>query len=346
MRDFVPGLELARGFYEQAVAPLLGETRHSAALLGWGSDVLGFDSPRSTDHGWGPRLQLFVEQGDVAGVAAAVDEGLPDEFRGWPTRFGWDDVPATHHVEVVRLEAWLDSRLGFDPRQGVSAQAWLITPQQTLLELTEGSIFHDGLGGVSAVREALAWYPDEVWLWLLACQWRRIDQEEPFVGRTSEVGDELGSRVIAARLVRDVMRLCFLQERRYAPYVKWLGSAFQRLGSPVFASNLLEILDASDYAAREAAFARALEQLAARHNALGITRPVDERVRLFHERPYRVLGCSRFVDACLERVSDPWLRSLPLAGAIDQFVDSTDVLSNPAASRAGAALYAAWASGE
>jgi hypothetical protein len=28
-------------------------------------------------------------------------------------------------------------------------------------------------------------------------------------------------------------------------------------------------------------------------------------------------------------VGDPWLRSLPLTGAIDQFVDSTDVLSKP-----------------
>jgi hypothetical protein len=54
------GLELARGHYHDAVAPLVGDRVHSAALLGWGSDVLGFDTERSTDHGWGPRLQVFV----------------------------------------------------------------------------------------------------------------------------------------------------------------------------------------------------------------------------------------------------------------------------------------------
>ena len=37
----------------------------------------------------------------------------------------------------------------------------------------------------------------------------------------------------------------------------------------------------------------------------------------------------RFTDACMERVSDPWLRSLPLVGSIDQFADSTDVLQFP-----------------
>jgi hypothetical protein len=68
-----------------------------------------------------------------------------------------------------------------------------------------------------------------VWRWLLASQWRRIAQEEAFVGRAAEVGDDLGSRVVTARLVRDLMRLCLLLERAYAPYSKWLGSAFARL---------------------------------------------------------------------------------------------------------------------
>ena len=60
-----------------------------------------------------------------------------------------------------------------------------------------------------------------------------------------------------------------------------------------------------------------------------MTAAVDETIGLFYSRPFRVLGSSRFVEACLERVSDPWLRSLPLIGAVDQFVDSTDVLSDP-----------------
>jgi len=340
---FVPGLELARTFYEEAVAPLLGVTPHSAALLGWGSEVLGFDTDRSTDHGWGPRLQVFVGRHDVEGVGQAIDDDLPDEFRGWPTRFGWDDVPVSHHVEVATLDEWLRSRLGFDPLDGIATRDWLATPQQILLEVTGGAVFHDGLGDLTEAREALAWYPDEVWLWLLA-QWRRIDQEEPFVGRTAEAGDELGSRIVAARLVRDVMRLCFLPERRYAPYSKWLGSAFRGLDAHgELADLLLDLLAATDHERRETLLVDVVQKLAARHNALGITDPVDEHVRLFHDRPYRVLGSGRFVDACLERVSDPWLRSLPLTGGIDQFVDSTDVLSKHGVFPQTASLFDAWA---
>ena len=192
-------------------------------------------------------------------------------------------------------------------------------PQQRLLEITRGAVFHDPRGELAAVRDALAWYPDEMWLWLLACQWRRIDQEEAFVGRAAEVGDELGCRVLTARLVRDAMRLGFLLERRYAPYGKWLGTAFAQLKSvDTLHTALLDVLAAADQTARQDALVAAMEDLAARHNELGMTRPVDPTVRLFHSRPFRVLGSARFVDACLEHVTDPWLRSLPLVGAIDR----------------------------
>src|SRR5262249_38692628 len=145
------------------------------------------------------------------------------------TRFGWDDVPVSHHVVVTSLGEWLNEKLGLDPRDGLAPGDWLFLPQQQLGEVTSGGVFHDDGRGLTRLREMLTRHPGDVWLRPLACQWRRLDQEEPFVGRTAEVGDELGSRILAARLARDLMRLCFLLERRYAPYSKWLGSAFQRL---------------------------------------------------------------------------------------------------------------------
>ena len=57
----------------------------------------------------------------------------------------------------------------------------------------------------------------------------RLNQEEHLMGRAGMVGDEIGSAVIGARLVRDLMHLCFLMERKYAPYPKWFGTAFARL---------------------------------------------------------------------------------------------------------------------
>jgi hypothetical protein len=337
--DFVPGLALSRDFYAEVVAPLLAGTRHSAARLGEGSDVLGFDTPRSTDHGWGPRLQLFVEPAQVEAVGATIDRGLPDTFRGWPVRFGWDDVPVSHHVEIDTIDGWLDRRVGLGRPDRLGPIDWLATPQQLLLEATAGEVFHDGLEELGAVRAALAWYPDEVWLWLLASQWQRIGQEEAFVGRTAEVGDELGSRLVAARLVRDLIRLCFLLERRYAPYMKWLGSAFARLETAGDVGPALErALDARDYPAREGALTDAYQAVAGHHNRLAPTDLVDPTVRSYYGRPFLVIDATRFVDACLAKVQDPLLRSLPLVGAIDQLADSTD-MATPDAARRTRALF-------
>ena len=59
---FTPGVELARRFYWEAVRPVLDAEfpglKHSAALIGTGSEVLGFDTPMSADHHWGPRHDL------------------------------------------------------------------------------------------------------------------------------------------------------------------------------------------------------------------------------------------------------------------------------------------------
>ena len=49
-----------------------------------------------------------------------------------------------------------------------------------------------------------------------------------------------GSRLVAARLARDLIRLCFLLERRYAPYSKWLGSAFAQLEASTIVGPILE----------------------------------------------------------------------------------------------------------
>src|SRR5262249_47863953 len=105
-----------------------------------------------------------VEAERVPPVRAAIDARLPHEFRGWPTRFGWDAVPVSHHVEVASLAAWLQARLGFDPSRGIRFEQWLSTPQQQLLEVTAGAVFHDPLGQLGSVRRSLAWYPDQVWL--------------------------------------------------------------------------------------------------------------------------------------------------------------------------------------
>lgn len=334
---FTPGLELARRFYAELVGPVLAAALdgvpHSAAMIGWGSDVQGFDTVRSTDHAWGPRLHVFLSGDDFSRRSKALDAALyrelPEEFGGYPVRFPFPpDIPDRHWVEIHEPRAYFTGLLGADPEQGLSTHDWLGVPTQTLRELTGGAVFHDGLGRLEPYRRALTWYPDDVWRYVLACQWMRLDQEEPFVGRCGEAGDDLGSAVVAARQVRDLMKLCLLMHRSYPPYSKWLGTAFSRLPCAKELSPLLSAaLAATKWEERERHLSPAYELAARLHNDLALTEPLDTRIQYFHGRPFRVLNSRRFTAALLDTVTDPEIKQLPPVGAFDQYVDSTDMIS-------------------
>ncbi|MCS6760598.1 MAG: DUF4037 domain-containing protein [Candidatus Devosia symbiotica] len=70
---------------------------------------------------------------------------------------------------------------------------------------------------MTQTRSAPAYFPDDIWLYKIACQWRRVADAQAFVGRAGIVGDDLGSRIIAARLAHDLIGMGFLLERCYAP---------------------------------------------------------------------------------------------------------------------------------
>ena len=87
-------------------------------------------------------------------------------------------------------------------------------------------VLHSALASMGLKRrlkevlgDRFKYYPRDVWLYLMASGWNRIGQEEHLMGRAGLAGDEIGSALIGSRLVRDLMRLCFLMEQQYAPYL-------------------------------------------------------------------------------------------------------------------------------
>ncbi|MBG0816567.1 DUF4037 domain-containing protein [Planomonospora sp. ID82291] len=330
MSSFVPGLQLSRDFYTEVVRPLVAGVPHSAALIGAGSEVLAFDTERSADRGWGPRVVLFTAGGRVQEVREAVGSGLPEVFGGYPTVFGGGSG-----VVVADAGEWFAERLGFDPGRGTTVLDWLSAPWQRLAEVTGGEVFHDGLGVLEPARAALRWYPADLWRYVLAGQWRRLAREETFPGRCGEAGDDLGSAVLTAGLAREVMRLALLMRRRYPPYAKWLGSGFARLsGASELGEALSRAVAAPRWRERERHLGRAYERVAALHNRVGLAGAPETSVRGLSGRPFEVIGAGRFADALEAAITDPVVAGLPPAGSVDQFADSAEVLTRPDRCRA------------
>ena len=361
---FIPGLELSRRFYWEAVRPVLESSwpglPHASALIGAGSETLGFDDEMSTDHGWGPRLQLFLHPGDwetqAEDIDAALRDGLPHSFLGYPTNFSepnpddngvqlleaTDSGPVNHKVETQTIGVFFCGYLNFDVSKEIGTADWLTFPQQKLRTIATAGIFHDGIG-LESVRWRFRWYPPDVWRYLLAAGWARIGQEEHLMGRAGLVGDELGSGLVGSRLVRDVMRLCFLMERQYAPYAKWFGSAFAQLESAAGLTDMLMAVQGADtWQERDRWLGEAYRVVAGRHNRLGLTEPMPERPIQFFGRPFRVMALHGFAEALLRSVRDPEVTQLaerrPI-GSIDQFSDSTDLLEAAELRPALRALY-------
>jgi uncharacterized protein DUF4037 len=354
MKNFIPGIELAGKFYQEAVRPILDAdfpgVPHSAALLGTGSEVLGFDTEMSADHHWGPRAMLFLSERDHERYAGAITESLrqklPVRFCGYSTNFSEPDPhdnnvqlleevdsgPINHRVEIYVIRGFFLGYLGFELDRTLEPPDWLSFPEQKLRTITAGVVFHDELG-LQSVRERFKYYPRDVWLYLLASGWNRIGQEEHLMGRAGLVGDELGSALIGSRLVRDLMRLCFLMEKQYAPYPKWFGTAFARLTcAKVLSPSLCRAQFAETWTEREQSLIEAYQFVAEMHNALEITEPLPASVRDFFGRPFKVIALQGFTEALCSRITDPAVQRIAqhrLIGGIDMISDNTDILSDP-----------------
>src|ERR1043165_3206409 len=144
MPKFVPGLQLCKLFYQQEVTPILNKNfarlRYSAALIGWGSEVLGFDTPISRDHRWGPRVLLFLSKQDYPRFHEQIDRvlanNLPYEFLGYSTNFTKPEPngvrhpeqlatgPVNHMIQIYTPSGFLRTRLGFDVSQTISVFDW------------------------------------------------------------------------------------------------------------------------------------------------------------------------------------------------------------------------------
>jgi len=348
---FIPGLKLSGIFYQEAVKPILDKDYpnliYSAALLGSGSEVLGLDTPQSMDHHWGPRVQLLLNEDNYSkykdAIVLAMSKKLPYKIHDIPTNYGKPDKtgvqllkeikrgPINHCVSVVTVKSFFSSILAFNPHNEITVYDWLTFSEQHLLSITAGKVFYDGLDELEKLREKFSYYPRDVWLCLLSAQWMKISQEEAFVGRCGDLGDETGSRIIANRIILFLMKLCFLMERKYAPYSKWFGAVFSKLELARELTPIIkQIQSANTWKERERYLSQAYEVVAKKHNSLNITAPLDTKATSYYGRPYFVIHAEHFAKEIKKAITNKEVKKISEKniGSVDQFIDSTDVLSH------------------
>jgi hypothetical protein len=326
------GSELSERYHREVVGPALTKRwpnlRYAAGRLGSGSDVLGYDDATSEDHDWGLRLTILVAPELTAEVENHLEAVLPAQFLGMPTRpvLTWTAAPILA-VEVASVDTFARGRLGVGANEEWTVEDWLSFTGQAVSEVRSGPVFLDTDGALTALRRRLDWYPDDIWRWILAADWSALREELPFVGRTGQRGDDLGSRIIAARLARTAMHLTFMLHRAWPPYSKWLGTAFRELpASGDVRRGLEEAVAADEWQERQRALGEAIQALARLQTSRGLP-SASPGVAPFYDRPH--LGVAAIHEALLETIESDQLRARVLTGTVEQWCESVPALLTP-----------------
>lgn len=124
---------------------------------------LGYDDPVSTDHMWGPRFYLFLEEKDIGKkeeIMEMFSEKLPAVYCGFPVNFSEPD-PQDHGVRHGELpsgdkispmiyiyteKGYLEEYLGCTDPEDLHETDWLSFSEHKLLTLSQGTFFRDDLG--------------------------------------------------------------------------------------------------------------------------------------------------------------------------------------------------------
>lgn len=229
--------DISRRFFLEHLLPVLhrelpAETAETAfGLFGYGSEAYGMDDEVSRDHHWGLRIDALLPEAlfEKAGRAMVerVSAALPSSYEGIPLREG--HVSGTG-LAPDSLEGFLRRTIGL-PRAPETAEEWLSIPEEDILHVTNGEVWHDPSGRFSAVRRRFAgYYPDAVWKRRIAHWCRYFSGMGSYALKRAILrGNEFYAATAFGKAIRWGVQLAFLLDRTYFPYDKWLMAYFARL---------------------------------------------------------------------------------------------------------------------
>jgi hypothetical protein len=219
--------------------------------------------------------------------------------------------------------------LGTADIENLTGPDWLAFSEHRLLSLVSGRIFFDGLD-IQKTLDKLRFYPEDVTLYLIASNWSLIAEEQAYVRRCYDVGDNAGSVMACGRIADRLMRLAFLYCKRYAPYSKWFGTAFKEL--PVdeeIKRAIYRALETADIDEREDNIVDAQKMLADMHNKSGLTEPVDVQIESYHERKIKVIFADKIANAAAQKLRGTAFEGYPLIGTLSEVPNFTNIFDYP-----------------
>ena len=238
------GLELAEKYYKEYGEPMLKEqfpdvlSQIAVGLIGSGSECFGYDDEISEDHDFEPGFTIFIpgEAFMDSKTAFRIERAyakLPKEFMGFK-RPPVNPVGGNRHG-VVRLDEFLTEKLGNSLGE-LSTADWLRLPENTILEVSNGKLFYDGSGTLTAIREGCKAMPEDIRRKKIAGHLLNMAQAGQYnYYRLIKRGEEGAAQLALFIFVQSAIQVIYSLNHALMPYYKW---AFRGMRDLAVLSNL------------------------------------------------------------------------------------------------------------
>ena len=193
------------------------------ALVGTGSECLGYDDAISEDHDFTKRCQLFLPDD----IYISNKDKLSSYFANY----------AHGQVQVENILHFY-KRYTLYPEGPQSLSEYRRVPQDLLCIATNGEVFLDNFGAFTTIRQRLlTYYPEDIRLRKIAYELNQIAQSGQYnLPRMVQRNDTVAAHLARSKFTQHYMLIVHLLNRFYAPFYKWLyrhTCALPILGSTV-----------------------------------------------------------------------------------------------------------------
>lgn len=265
-------LARCRWFYEKYGAPMIHEIfpeyehRIAVGMVGEGSDCFGFDDEISKDHDYGIGFCMWLLPEDDRQIGEALQkeyDRLLEEYRQRLINSrGYEadiiELFLKKRRGVFEIHAFYEELLGTGAiwnvqeddesgqREPLLDDVWQRLPEERLATAVNGEVFRDDLGTFTAIREQIrTYYSDEIRRNRIAEKLHEFSQyAQSNYARMMARKDYVTAKICVAEGMKAAMELCYLLDKAYAPYYKWMRKGMETLGKrSVAPQKIIKLLD-------------------------------------------------------------------------------------------------------
>ena len=222
-------------------------SRICLALVGVGSECLGFDDEISEDHDFSSRCQLFLDDSDYKTYKSNLESSLKIFCKDLESlTSNLKDV----NIEIMPISNFYKYYTLFENGPKTESE-YRKVPMDLLCVATNGKVFLDNLGKFSEIRNRLLnFYPEDIRLKKIAFQLNKMAQSGQYnYSRMIKRGDTVAANIAQGEFVKHYLEFVHLLNKKYMPFYKWSyrsACSLEILGN-FTQENLKKLSEASIY---------------------------------------------------------------------------------------------------